>query len=69
MKEYYLIQRNLIISILFLIHHNRILPRLVVYKQAYDISQEDLTMSHHPTPRPIPHLSRILRKVKVHIHN
>ena len=37
-KEYYLIQRNLIISILFLIQHNCILTQLVVYKQTYDIA-------------------------------
>ena len=37
-----------IISILFLSQHNCICNRLVVYKQAYDTSQEDLTMSHHP---------------------
>ena len=53
MKEFYQIKRNLIIQ------HNHILPRLVVYKKAYDISQEDRTM---PTnPRPISRLSRILK--------
>ena len=60
---------KIIISILFLIQHNHILPRLVVYKQAYDISQEDLTMSHQPPLRPTPHLSRILRKVKTYARN
>ena len=46
-KEFYQIKRNLIIA------HNRIrlCHRLVVYKQAYDISQEDLTM---PAPTPAP---------------
>ena len=60
---------KIIKSSFFLIQHNCFLHRLVVYKQAYDINQEDLTMSHHPTPRPIPHLSRILRKVKTYARN
>ena len=46
---------NLIITILFLIQHNCFCNRLVVYKQAYDISQEG---SHTPTPRPIARISR-----------
>ena len=47
MKEFYQIKRNLIIA------HNRIglCHRLVVYKQAYDIGQEDL-ISPRPTPQP-----------------
>ena len=69
MKKFFQIKRNLIISILFLIQYNRILTRLVVYKQAYDISRGGRTMSHHPTPRPTPHLSRILRKVNIQTHN
>ena len=40
MKKYYQIKRNLIISILFVIHYNCILSRLVVYKKAYDISRK-----------------------------
>ena len=61
MKEFYQIKRNLIIQ------HNHILSRLVVYKKAYDISQEDRIM---PTnPRPISHPSRILRKVKIYTHS
>ena len=40
MKEFCLIKRNLIISILFLIQHNHIISQLVVYKKAYDISRE-----------------------------
>ena len=39
---------NFIISFLFLIHHNCILPRLVVYKKAYDISRK----GSHPRPTP-----------------
>ena len=40
MKKYYQIKRNLIISILFLIQHNYILSRQVVYKKAFDISRK-----------------------------
>ena len=54
---------KIIISILFLIQHNCILHRVVVYKQAYDISREDVTMPA-PTPSPIHHSSRISRKSK-----
>ena len=49
MKKYYQIKRNLIISSLFLIQHNSILSRLVVYKKAYDISRK----GSHPHPTPI----------------
>ena len=52
---------NFIIPILFLIQYNCICDRLVVYKQAYDISQEDLTISYHPTPK-IPHPNSISQK-------
>ena len=48
MKEFYQIKRNLIISILFLIQHNRILSRAVVYKKAFDISRK----GSHPRPTP-----------------
>ena len=48
---------------------NRILHRLVVYKQPIGRRQEDDAMSHHPTSSPIPHLSRILRKVKTYARN
>ena len=48
MKKFYQIKRNLIISILFLIPHNCILSRLVVYKKAYDISRK----GSHPRPTP-----------------
>ena len=41
-------KRNLMISILFLIKYNCILPRLVVYKKAYDISRK----GSHPRPTP-----------------
>ena len=37
MNEFYQITINLMISILFLIQHNHILPRLIVYKTAFDI--------------------------------
>ena len=48
MIEFYQIKRNLIISILFLIQHNCIVSRLVVYKKAFDISRK---RSHsRPTP-------------------
>ena len=40
MKEFHQIKRNLIISILFLIQHNCILSRQVVYKKAYDINRK-----------------------------
>ena len=40
MKEFFQKKRNLIIAHNFI----RLCHRLVVYKQAYDISQEDLTM-------------------------
>ena len=40
MKKYYQIKTNLIISFLFLIQHNYILSRLVVYKKALDISRK-----------------------------
>ena len=39
---------NFIISFLFLIHHNRILSRAVVYKKAFDISRK----RSHPRPTP-----------------
>ena len=48
MKKYYQEKRNLIISILFLIQHNCILSRAVVYKKAYDISRK----GSHPRPTP-----------------
>ena len=48
MKKYYQTKRNLIISILFLIQHNRILSRRVVYKKAFDISRK----GSHPLPTP-----------------
>ena len=48
MKKYYQIKIKLIISILFLIQHNCILSRLVVYKKAYDISRKGL----YPRPTP-----------------
>ena len=48
MIEYYLIKRNLIISIFFPIEHNYILSRIVVYKKAYDISRK----GSHPRPTP-----------------
>ena len=35
MNEFYQIKRNLIISFLFLIQHNRILSRAVVYKKHF----------------------------------
>ena len=40
---------KIIISLLFLNQHNRILHRLVVYKQAYDISQEGSHLIRHHT--------------------
>ena len=49
MKKFYQIKRNLIISILFLIQHNCIRSRLVVYKKAYDIGRK----GSHPRPTPI----------------
>ena len=57
MIEYYLIKRNLIISILFLIKHICIISRLVVYKKAYDIRracrsvfrQQTFTQNHKNT--------------------
>ena len=61
-KEFYQIKRNLTIQ------HNHILPRLVVYKKAYDISQEDRTVPHTPPASNIPS-SRILRKVKNYTHS
>ena len=48
LKKYYQIKRSLLISILFLIHYNCILSRLVVYKKAYDISRK----GSHPRPTP-----------------
>ena len=58
---------NFIISILFLSQYNCFCNRLVVYKQAYDTSQEG---SHHtPTPRPLSRISRFLRKVNIYTHN
>ena len=48
MKKYYQIKINLIISILFLMQHNRILSRLVVHKKAFDISRK----RSHPRPTP-----------------
>ena len=48
MKKYYQINGNLIISILFLIQHNCILSRLVVYKKVFDISRKGF----HPRPTP-----------------
>ena len=61
-------QRNLIISFLFLSQHNCFCNRLVVYKQAYDISQEDLTI---PAPHPTPHHNQVafLGKVNLLTHN
>ena len=41
-------ERNSIFSILFLIQHNCILSRAVVYKKAFDISRK----GSHPRPTP-----------------
>ena len=47
-EKFYLIKRNLIISIFSPIQHNCIISRQVVYKKAFDISRKG---SHpHPTP-------------------
>ena len=45
--EYYLIKRNLIISILLLIQHNFIISRLVVYKKAFDIRRAYRSVPRH----------------------
>ena len=47
MIDYFLIKINRIISILFLIQHNHILSRAVVYKKAYDISRARRSVPHH----------------------
>ena len=61
MIEYYQIKINLITSILFLIQHNHILSRRVVYKKAIDISRKG---SHNlrPNLRSILRLSGRRRK-------
>ena len=54
MNEYYQIKRNLIVSIFFLIKHNFVHPRQVVYRKAYDISRKASNCSsdtNHPTPK------------------
>ena len=47
-KEYYPIKINLINSILFLIQHNCIFSRRVVYKKVFDIGRK----GSHPRPTP-----------------
>ena len=53
MKNYYLIRRNLMISILFLIQHNCILSqRSSIKKHMTSVTQDALTHldTNHPTP-------------------
>ena len=51
-EKVYQINRNPIISILFLIKHNRILSRLLVYKKAFDISRKASRRSSDTNPFP-----------------
>ena len=49
MKKVYQIKKNLTISFLFLIQHNCILSRQVVYKKAFDISRKESLPNMTPT--------------------
>ena len=47
-------------------YKNKTCHRLVVYNQAYDISQEDRTVHPHQRPTPHPQVA-FLRKENIHI--